>query len=389
MEYFRPDVRVGALILVALLLLIATAILVGGVSEWWTPTQEYTVLLPNANLLRRRAKVSYAGSPVGEVTAIAVHHNTAWQQQYPGYPVAVSVSVHDAMLFRDDARVELRTDGFIGERYLDIAPGVGQALPPGSVVVGSIGGVEGLVAAFTGVGGGLGEIKNALHGLLDDRGQATSLPMVLGSLRQLLEELRPRLFTLIDALQVLVASTQQTVTTTGATAGQTLARLDTTLMHLDTAVADNSVELQRLMRAVHTSLSEVNKTLTVAQKTLITATTALNTTQGDTAKLLTSLRTLSGDVQRGLAETLTSVQHVLKQVETVIAQNDRNLYSSIEALRDTAEQLKATVRQVYANPSVLLWGPGSQKAPESLGGVDPTTRVLQDRGRVGRYDKLQ
>ena len=70
MEYFRPDVKVGGFIFVVLVLLIAGAITIGGVGDWFAATQQYTVLLPNANLLRRRAKVSYAGSPVGEVTAV-------------------------------------------------------------------------------------------------------------------------------------------------------------------------------------------------------------------------------------------------------------------------------------------------------------------------------
>ena len=58
MEYFRSDVKVGAFILVALVLLVAAAIVVGGMGDWFAATQQYTVLLPNANLLRRRAKVS-------------------------------------------------------------------------------------------------------------------------------------------------------------------------------------------------------------------------------------------------------------------------------------------------------------------------------------------
>src|SRR5262249_18535294 len=144
MEYFRPDVKVGVFIFAVLALLVVTAITIGGVGDWFAATQQYTVLLPNANLLRRRAKVSYAGSPVGEVTAVMVHTDTAWRQAHPGYPVAVTIVVHEEMVLREDARVEIRTDGFIGERYLDIVPGYGSPLPPGSVVPGAIGGIEGL-----------------------------------------------------------------------------------------------------------------------------------------------------------------------------------------------------------------------------------------------------
>jgi phospholipid/cholesterol/gamma-HCH transport system substrate-binding protein len=381
MEYFRTDVKVGVFIFVVLVLLVAGAVTIGGVGDWFAATQQYTVLLPNANLLRRRAKVSYAGSPVGEVTAVMVHTNTVWKKAYPDYPVAVTIVVHEAMALRADARVELRTDGFIGERYLDIVPGSGSPLPPGSVILGAIGGVEGIVAAFAGLGGGVGELSGALHALTDPAG-AQSVPATLGSLRQLLEELRPRLFELTGLLKEFLVSAQQNIAATSDKAERTLG-------HLDAAIIENSAELKRLIGELHASLGEINKTMTAAQKTLATATTVLNTTQGDTKRLLGSLQDLSGNLQRRTEETLTALHRVLVHADEIMAHNDRNLYTSIEYLRDATENLKATARQVRTNPSVLLWGNGDQKEPDTPNGADATTRSLQDRGRVGRYDKLQ
>jgi hypothetical protein len=143
------------------------------------------------------------------------------------------------------------------------------------------------------------------------------------------------------------------------------------------------------MGAIHTSLGEVNKTMTATQKTLATATTVLNTTQGDAKKLLVSLQDLSGNLQRSTEETLTALHRVLAHVDEIMAHNDRNLYTSVEYLRDVAANLKATTQQIRMNPSVLLWGNGDQKTPATPDGTDATTRILQDRGRVGRYDKLQ
>ena len=380
MEYFRPDVKVGVFIFVVLALLVAGAITIGGVADWFAATQEYTVLLPNANLLRRRAKVSYAGSPVGEVTAVMVHTNAAWQQAHPGYPVAITIVVREEMGLRADARVELRTDGFIGDRYLDIVPGYGPPLPPDSVILGAIGGVEGIVASLTGPGG-VGELSGALRSLMDPAGEQ-SVPATLGSLRHLLEDLRPRLFELTGMLQEVLISAQQNIASTSDKAGRTLEGLDT-------AITENSTELKRLIREFHASLGEFNKTMTATQKTLATASTILNTTQGDAKKLLVSLQDLSGNLQRRTEETLTALHRVLVHVDEIIAHNDRNLYTSIEYLRDATENLKATTRQIRMNPSVLLWGNGDQKAPDAPDGADAATRILQDRGRVGRYDKLQ
>src|SRR5256714_5767886 len=209
MEYFRPEVKVGALIFVALVLLVAAAIVVGGVGDWFAATQEYTVLLPNANLLRRRAQVSYAGSPVGAVSAITVHTDEIWKQQHPRYPVAVTIVVRGSVLLREDTRVEMRTDGFIGERYLDIAPGSGAPVPPGGVIVGSIGGVEGIIASLSGFGSGFGELSETLRGLLGEVSEEQSLAMTLRSLHQLLEELRPHLLELTVTLNDFLSSAQQ------------------------------------------------------------------------------------------------------------------------------------------------------------------------------------
>jgi phospholipid/cholesterol/gamma-HCH transport system substrate-binding protein len=381
MEYFRPDVKVGAFIFAALVLLVIAALTIGGMGDWFVPTQHYTVLLSNANLLRARAKVSYAGSPVGEVTAISVHSNAAWQQAYPGYPVAVTIDVHEAMALREDARVELRTDGFIGDRYLDIVPGSGSPLLPGSVILGTLGGVEGIIASLSGLGGGFGELSGALRDLTDPEGKQ-SVPATLRSLRLLLEALRPRLLDLTSTLQDFLVDTQQHIAATST-------RAEHTLGLLDSAITENNAEIKRLMRELHVSLGEVNKTMTATQKTLATATTVLNTTQGDARKLLVSLYDLSGQLQRRTAETLTTLQRVLTHVDEVIAHNDRNLYTSVEYLRDATEHLKATARDIRANPAILLWGNSGQKGPEARTGSDATTQILQDRGRVGRYDRLQ
>jgi ABC-type transporter Mla subunit MlaD len=180
----------------------------------------------------------------------------------------------------------------------------------------------------------------------------------------------------------VLTSTQRDIASTSDKAGRALERLDS-------AVAEVSPELKRLMRELHVSLGEVKKTMGAAQKTLATATSLINTTQGDTTKLLVSLRDLSGSLQRSTQETLAGLQRLVAHVDEVVARNDRNLYSSVESLRDTAENLKAASRQVRTNPSVLLWGTRGRQEPDALNASDATTRALQDRGRVGRYDRLQ
>jgi ABC-type transporter Mla subunit MlaD len=181
--------------------------------------------------------------------------------------------------------------------------------------------VEGIVATLAGLGGGVGELSGALRGLTDPTGEQ-SVPATLGSLRQLLEELRPRLFELTGMLKEFLVSAQQNIAATSAEAERTLG-------HFDAAITDNSAELKQLIRELHASLGEVNKTMAATQKTVATAATVLNTTQGDAKKLLVSLQDLSGNLQRSTEETLTVLHRVLVHVDEIIAHNERNLYTSV------------------------------------------------------------
>jgi ABC-type transporter Mla subunit MlaD len=293
------------------------------------------------------------------------------------------VVVDASVPVREDARIELKTDGFIGDRFLDILPGTGNVLPAGSTILGAIGGLEGTLSSVSGEG--INEILTALRTLLADGSQPNSLPVVLGSLRYLADDLRPRLTTTLAALELLLTglktefatlSTSVTgeVTTLSNKGGRALERLEKT-------VAESGESLKRLTSDLHTSLGAV-------QKTLARTDTVLSTSQKELVPLLRGLQDLSTRLQQDTTATLASLQQVLTHIDTIVVQNDRNIYISIENLRDTLDNLKGASQQVRANPAVLVFGTRNQ--PDTGSTEAPSvTRTLQDRGRIGRYDKVQ
>jgi ABC-type transporter Mla subunit MlaD len=341
------------------------------------------VLLPTANLLRQRAQVSYAGSPVGEVTAIGLRPDAARVQQYPEYPVAVTITMQGDVPLRQDARVELRTDGFIGERYVDISPGTGPLVPPGGTVLGSIGGLEGLLASFSGVGGGLGEIGQALRTLLADPSQPGSLPATLASVNRLLDTLLPRLVTLTTSLDDLLQGVRQDVASTSATAGGTLQQLDAT-------IAESRTGLKRSLEELNTTLVTARQTVAATRPTITALQRFVDTVQGNVTGVLGSLRATSDSLQRSTEELSSRLQKLLANADAVVLQNDRNFYTTVEHLRDIAENLKIASQLVRNNPSVILWGTNDTN-PTSNPGPGHASRngalALQDRGRIGRYDR--
>ena len=373
MEYFRTDVKVGVFVFVSLALLVTAAIVVGNIGSWFASKQRYTVLLPNANLLHRQALVSYAGYRVGRVTAITMRSQAERDQQHPMYPVAVTIAVQSAIPLHKNARVEMKTDGFIGDRYLDISPGDGELIANGGTIVGSLGGIEGMLASLSGLGSGLDEIRHALHVILADASQPHSLPSILAKIQHMVDTLLPRFTALSGGVDDLLQSVKHEVASTSDKAGRTLQGLDST-------IAENRKGLQQLVRELNASLVEARQTVAVLQR-------FVETSQGDVIGLLTSLRTMSESLQHQTEAMTAQLQQLLTRTDTLVAQNDRNIFVTVENLREITDNLKATSQLLRANPAVILWGNRRDGSGNPAGAAQHSNQTLQDRGRIGRYDR--
>jgi phospholipid/cholesterol/gamma-HCH transport system substrate-binding protein len=374
MEYFRPSVKVGGFILLALTLLVVAAIAVGDIGNWFSKKQHYTIFFQNASLLPAGARVSYAGYAVGTATAMTVREGAERAQQYPEYPIAITITVRSDVPIRENSRIEMKTNGMIGDRYIDILPGTGPRLPPGSTLLGSAGGLDGLLASFSGQDGGVQGLLAAVQTLLD-ASQPDSIPVMLSRVNHLLDTLPPVITTLTASGNDLLQQAQRELTQTSATASRMLQGIDAT-------VAENRPGIQRL-------ISEFNTTLAEAQHTLDTTQTLLETSKGDLATLLHSVHSLVAGVQENRQELAAHLQKVLTHLDEIIVQNDRNIYTTVENLRNTSQHLEAAAEVVRANPSVLLFGRRSDDDVSTVNTSDRSNHLLQDRGRVGRYDRLR
>jgi phospholipid/cholesterol/gamma-HCH transport system substrate-binding protein len=374
MEYFRTDVKVGGFILIALVLLVFAAIMVGNLGSWFAKKQHYTVLFRDAGLVPEGAQVSYAGYPVGQVTAIEVRSAEARIQQHQAYPVALTITVQSTASLRQDSRVEMKTNGMIGDRYIDIIPGTGMPLPPGSTVLGAMGGLDGMLGSLSGVPDGVEGLFTALQALLTDS-KPGSIPATLTNVDRLLNELQPHLTRLTTTGNDLLQHAQQELVSTSDKAGQVLETLDATL-------AENRPGLQRLVGELNTTLVDVRHTMDTARE-------LLETGKGDIVTLLQSAQSLVEGLQGSQKAMTAGVENLLADVDAMVVQNDRNIYATIENLRDMTANLEATSELLRANPSVILWGNRGDDNPNLMNASDRENRVLQDRGRIGRYDRAR
>ncbi len=375
MEYFRSDIKVGGTIFFALVLFIFAAMTVGNFGNWFAEKQRYTVLFQDASLLPEGAQVSYAGYAVGQVTAIHVRSAQERAHQHAAYPVALTLTVRSDVALHEDTRVEMKTNGMIGDRYIDILPGSGKPLPPGGTLLGAAGGLDGLLASTSGLPGGLDALLGGLLVLLTDTSRPNSIPGTLASVNRLLNDLQPRLVTLATSGNDLLQTLDKEVASTTDAAGRTLKTMNAT-------IAENRPGLQRLVGELNTTLVDVRRTMETTRDLLVSS-------KGDLVALLQSVQQLVDGLQGNLGTLLARADKLLADADEMVLQNDRNIYMTVENLRDMTANLEATSQLLRANPAVILWGNrGNQNAELNHTSLQ-RDQILQDRGRMGRYDRVR
>lgn len=133
------EVKVGGLILTAVLLLVAFLILLGDFRcRDRVPLQ---VDFPTSADLKTGAPVKISGVTVGKVKLVDLWGGRV-DPDHGDRPVGVRVTLDldaaPARLLRDDAKFRITTLGILGEKYVEIFPGTaaGQAVPDGFVFEG-------------------------------------------------------------------------------------------------------------------------------------------------------------------------------------------------------------------------------------------------------------
>jgi len=135
MSVARPGAqtaRVGFLVFVALVILIATIMSLGGEQKFWERKIQYEVHFARTNGLQVGAPVSLTGVTIGSVA----------EMRFPPDPTAsyiqvlVNVVGEAAPRIRENSVATIRTFGLLGDRYIELSAGSPDAssLPPGGLI---------------------------------------------------------------------------------------------------------------------------------------------------------------------------------------------------------------------------------------------------------------
>lgn len=114
----RTRSRVGVIVFTSLLLLVVMIVIVGGKTGFFLARSSYFALFPNSQGLMGGNQVRLAGVTVGAVQDVEV-------PKKPGEDLIVRFDIERRYrhLVRTDSRVEIKTIGLLGDKYLEVTPG--------------------------------------------------------------------------------------------------------------------------------------------------------------------------------------------------------------------------------------------------------------------------
>jgi phospholipid/cholesterol/gamma-HCH transport system substrate-binding protein len=135
MTKLSKEFWVGCLLLFVVFLMLVFGSLMGVLGPF-TREARFGVLYDFAGGVEVGAPVRVAGVKVGKVEAIEFRDVKPGAEKEPSLKVTVSIAKRALPTVRTDSRFFINMAGIIGERYVEVSPGVGEPLVSGAVVRG-------------------------------------------------------------------------------------------------------------------------------------------------------------------------------------------------------------------------------------------------------------
>lgn len=199
------QLRVVGLIAISTLLLIYGVYRVGKIFDVFASRYELTTLAPSALGLRPGAPVTLAGQRIGQVKRIDF---IPVEQKVGDDNLRIVIAVADDVQdqIRADSRAFLRTEGLLGDKFMDIAPGTAGAriLQPGdtlasgesldidqfiTLAAAALDQATGVVADLRDLTGGLTRGEGTMGALLRDDQLYGNMTAATGEMRSVLAQI--------------------------------------------------------------------------------------------------------------------------------------------------------------------------------------------------------
>jgi phospholipid/cholesterol/gamma-HCH transport system substrate-binding protein len=323
------EVRSGAFVVLAGVVLVVLVFSVGRFRTRLQETVEYRSYLSDAKFLKKHDPVAYAGIRVGEIREVEVASDRFGL-------IRVTLDVAKGTPVRADSQLLLKQDGMLGAKYVEISPGSEQAAPaaPGAELKGFV------PPAIT-------DLSSTIEPVL------AKLDRILGHLDRILgtPENQKNIADILSEARALLASLNEQVKKVAEVATRTGERAEKVLGDVEGVVKESRAPLASTLK----NADEL------------------------AARLLKAVDEMTARLNR----TADGLDRLVADADGILVQNNKNLYETIRGLRDTAYHLERAAKRIRANPSIVLFG--AEETPEDLRRADETE--LRQKGRARRYDK--
>ncbi|HLC27700.1 MAG TPA: MlaD family protein [bacterium] len=309
-----PEAKVGLFVLAGIVLLTYMTFRLGGIHFGKKPGYLLTAVLDTVAGLDVKAPVKVAGVRVGEVEKIDL----------VGGKAQVTLRIDPKYQIKKNAVMAIRTQGLLGEKYVEISEPVQEAqyLKSGESI------------QQTRRTSDFDELVTRLAGVTDDAKQLTSsLKNVLGSPQG--EENLKRILVNVDALAAnlnqLVISNRQNLT----------------------ALVNNLNDSVSLNKDRFNAIMNNTETLTQSLKTLV------QENQAPLGNTLHNLEQFSSTLKQDTPGLVKSLDTLSTNLQGVVTENRENLKGTMENLRTSTEKLEKTLESMNTITDKIARGEGT------------------------------
>lgn len=311
MDFTAREIKTGIFVLLSLAILFVGLWLAQSRGAALGEKKQYTVRFRNLGLLRQRTQVAFAGVAAGHVDEIRKLDPLKSEEGWVGEAV---IAIDARIEVRSGSRAVIKTEGLIGEKYLDIIPGGGEILPEGSLLIGAVGGMGGVLDE---AGDLMDDLKVALTKVVD----------LADDLKKTTENLPP----LLEKTEGIVDENRENLKGTLAEARDSLDRLNTIL-------EENRQSLREVIDGIGDRVDEAGPVITKADALVVRATEGLD------------------DALKEIEDLVRRSRGAIQDADGLIVSADPKVQQTLEHLRVTTRHLEEMTRRLKADPSVLIWG---------------------------------
>lgn len=229
-----PEFKVGLLVLVVAGLIAVMSMRVsedptlGGAKHYW-------FLSPNASGLVKKSSVKMAGIPIGVIKDIQLSNGIA----------RIDIVVRDEVNLRQSARAEIKANGILGDKYVEVSPGLPEDPPlkDGDQIlnVNDKGSLEGLMSQISDIGGSLKVVANSIKESVEDKGTdkhilgriVQNIEHLTADISQMTSENKGKVTDILTEIRSITKSLESTLNNNDSGFKKNWARLDQILKNVE------------------------------------------------------------------------------------------------------------------------------------------------------------